>query len=92
MISPGMSCCEHTLNTLRYADRYYSFFNSLLSFNIYLCFFVFRVKELGAEDGSNTPMEDEELMLSNIDEDYDILQSRNVCDLSLIRNYDSNTF
>ncbi|ESN99508.1 hypothetical protein HELRODRAFT_192839 [Helobdella robusta] len=21
MISPGMSCCEHTLNTLRYADR-----------------------------------------------------------------------
>ena len=22
MISPGMSCCEHTLNTLRYADRY----------------------------------------------------------------------
>uniref|UniRef100_A0A0R3RWU4 Kinesin-like protein n=1 Tax=Elaeophora elaphi TaxID=1147741 RepID=A0A0R3RWU4_9BILA len=55
MISPGMSCCEHTLNTLRYADR---------------------VKELGAEDGSNTPMEDEELMLSNID-DYDILQSRN---------------
>lgn len=21
-ISPGMSCCEHTLNTLRYADRY----------------------------------------------------------------------
>ncbi|KAK6103890.1 Kinesin motor domain family protein [Brugia pahangi] len=56
MISPGMSCCEHTLNTLRYADR---------------------VKELGAEDGLNTPMEDEELMLSNIDEDYDILQSRN---------------
>lgn len=56
MISPGMSCCEHTLNTLRYADR---------------------VKELGAEDGSNAPMDDEELMLSNIDEDYDILQSRN---------------
>ncbi|CAG9533719.1 unnamed protein product [Cercopithifilaria johnstoni] len=56
MISPGMSCCEHTLNTLRYADR---------------------VKELGAEDGSNTPMEDEELMLGNIDEDYGILQSRN---------------
>uniref|UniRef100_A0A1I7VL89 Kinesin-like protein n=1 Tax=Loa loa TaxID=7209 RepID=A0A1I7VL89_LOALO len=56
MISPGMSCCEHTLNTLRYADR---------------------VKELGAEDGSNTPMEDEELMLNNIDEGYDILQSRN---------------
>ena len=22
MISPGMGCCEHTLNTLRYADRY----------------------------------------------------------------------
>ena len=22
MISPGLSCCEHTLNTLRYADRY----------------------------------------------------------------------
>jgi len=22
MISPGMNCCEHTLNTLRYADRY----------------------------------------------------------------------
>ena len=21
MISPGMTCCEHTLNTLRYADR-----------------------------------------------------------------------
>ena len=21
MISPGMSCCEHTLNTCRYADR-----------------------------------------------------------------------
>ena len=21
MISPGMNCCEHTLNTLRYADR-----------------------------------------------------------------------
>ena len=21
MISPGMGCCEHTLNTLRYADR-----------------------------------------------------------------------
>ena len=21
MISPGMSCCDHTLNTLRYADR-----------------------------------------------------------------------
>ncbi|MCP9263797.1 Kinesin-like protein KIF2A [Dirofilaria immitis] len=56
MISPGMSCCEHTLNTLRYADR---------------------VKELGAEEGSNTPMEDEEFMLTNIDEDYDILQSRN---------------
>ncbi|VBB27498.1 unnamed protein product [Acanthocheilonema viteae] len=56
MISPGMSCCEHTLNTLRYADR---------------------VKELGAEDGSNAPMEDEEFMLNNIDEDYDILQSKN---------------
>ncbi|XP_033730174.1 kinesin-like protein KIF2A, partial [Pecten maximus] len=24
MISPGMSCCEHTLNTLRYADRFVS--------------------------------------------------------------------
>ncbi|VDK72294.1 unnamed protein product [Litomosoides sigmodontis] len=58
MISPGMSCCEHTLNTLRYADR---------------------VKELGAEDGSNTPMEDEELMLNNI-EDYDLLQSREQSD------------
>lgn len=22
MVSPGMTCCEHTLNTLRYADRY----------------------------------------------------------------------
>ena len=21
MVSPGMNCCEHTLNTLRYADR-----------------------------------------------------------------------
>jgi len=21
MISPGFNCCEHTLNTLRYADR-----------------------------------------------------------------------
>ncbi len=21
MISPGIGCCEHTLNTLRYADR-----------------------------------------------------------------------
>lgn len=38
----------------------------------------FRVKELGAEEGSNTPMEDEELMLANIDEDYDILQTKNV--------------
>ncbi|VDK80029.1 unnamed protein product [Onchocerca ochengi] len=56
MISPGMSCCEHTLNTLRYADR---------------------VKELGAEEGSNTPMEDEEFMLTNIDEDYEFLQSKN---------------
>ena len=25
MISPGMNCCEHTLNTLRYADRWVSF-------------------------------------------------------------------
>ena len=22
MISPGISCCDHSLNTLRYADRY----------------------------------------------------------------------
>ena len=22
MISPGFNCCEHTLNTLRYADRF----------------------------------------------------------------------
>lgn len=63
-----------------------------LSHNIYLHFFVFRVKELGAEDGSNAPMEDEELMLNNIDEDYDLLQSRNVCGLSLIRSHDSDTF
>lgn len=52
-------------------------FSVSLSFN-FCVFFVYRVKELGAEDGSNAPMEDEELMLSNIDEDYDILQSRNV--------------
>ncbi|VDK47792.1 unnamed protein product [Anisakis simplex] len=56
MISPGMCSCEHTLNTLRYADR---------------------VKELGAEDGASTPMEDEELMLGNIGDDLDILSTSN---------------
>ncbi|VDM24566.1 unnamed protein product [Toxocara canis] len=60
MISPGMCSCEHTLNTLRYADR---------------------VKELGADDGAATPMEDEELMLGNDGEDLDILRSRNVSSL-----------
>ncbi|VDN60421.1 unnamed protein product [Dracunculus medinensis] len=57
MISPGMSSCEHTLNTLRYADR---------------------VKELGADEGSNIPMEDDELMLANDDDDFDLIQSTNM--------------
>ncbi|KHN86425.1 Kinesin-like protein KIF2A [Toxocara canis] len=61
MISPGMCSCEHTLNTLRYADR---------------------VKELGADDGAATPMEDEELMLGNDGEDLDILRSRNIAMIS----------
>uniref|UniRef100_A0A0N5AF57 Kinesin-like protein n=1 Tax=Syphacia muris TaxID=451379 RepID=A0A0N5AF57_9BILA len=56
MISPGMGSCEHTLNTLRYADR---------------------VKELGADDGSNPPMEDDELMLSNEEDDFDLVHQRN---------------
>ena len=38
-ISPVASCCEHTLNTLRYADRY-----------IYIYIYI-RVKELGGKSG-----------------------------------------
>ncbi|VDN05365.1 unnamed protein product [Thelazia callipaeda] len=62
MISPGMSCCEHTLNTLRYADR---------------------VKELGADESSNAPLEDEHLMLKNIGENYNLLKSKNNLLISL---------
>ncbi|KHJ81530.1 hypothetical protein OESDEN_18784 [Oesophagostomum dentatum] len=65
MISPGMSSCEHTINTLRYADR---------------------VKELGADEGGNSPpMNDEDLMIrpsgddgDNEDADLSLVCSRNV--------------
>uniref|UniRef100_A0A0K0DLI6 Kinesin-like protein n=1 Tax=Angiostrongylus cantonensis TaxID=6313 RepID=A0A0K0DLI6_ANGCA len=66
MISPGMSSCEHTINTLRYADR---------------------VKELGADEGGNSPpLGDEDLMLrddvagdgNNEDADLSLVCSRNV--------------
>ncbi|MFH4979942.1 hypothetical protein AB6A40_006651 [Gnathostoma spinigerum] len=56
MISPGMSSCEHTLNTLRYADR---------------------VKELGAEEGAETPMDDEDFMLTGDGDDLELLHARN---------------
>lgn len=36
------------------------------------------MKELGAEDGSNPPMDDDELMLSNDEDDFDVVQRRNV--------------
>lgn len=69
MISPGMSSCEHTINTLRYADR---------------------VKELGADEGGNSPpLGDEDLMLrgdaagvdgNNEDADLSLVCSRNGTD------------
>lgn len=37
-----------------------------------------RVKELGADEGSNIPMEDDELMLANDDDDFDLIQSTNM--------------
>ena len=37
-VSPTQSCCEHTLNTLRYADRWV--------LNIYIYIYIYRVKEL----------------------------------------------
>ncbi|KAJ1359072.1 hypothetical protein KIN20_017700 [Parelaphostrongylus tenuis] len=68
MISPGMSSCEHTINTLRYADR---------------------VKELGADEGGNSPpLGDEDLMIrgdvaddgNNEDADLSLVCSRNGTD------------
>lgn len=38
MVSPGMTCCEHTLNTLRYADRY-TCAEKLYIWNMYKHFF-----------------------------------------------------
>ncbi|VDD96107.1 unnamed protein product [Enterobius vermicularis] len=83
MISPGMGSCEHTLNTLRYADRSVYFIAWVLKFAI-KCIScgmgktgALVVKELGAEDGSNPPMDDDELMLSNDEDDFDVVQRRN---------------
>lgn len=79
MISPGMGSCEHTLNTLRYADRSGIFILYCDLNGIY-----YRVKELGAdENGVSTPMGDDELMLppgSEEDEEADLslIYSRNV--------------
>ena len=59
MISPGFNSCEHTINTLRYADRYViATINQLATIIDYVKCFVYtcRVKELssnnrGAGDG-----------------------------------------
>ncbi len=40
MISPGFNSCEHTLNTLRYADRYDSHCTFSFPPPLYLLFFV----------------------------------------------------
>ena len=41
MISPGMNCCEHTLNTLRYADRLVHF--ARVNTRKYFLTYVFRI-------------------------------------------------
>ena len=56
MISPGFNSCEHTLNTLRYADRYYHNACTLCLNHLQLYLHehvkcVYRVKELSSNKG-----------------------------------------